>query len=198
MLNTKFEMFRCRVPAQKSERWKIEPVSVNKVQATLSGLKGQVQTREGVFTRLARSGGWGVMMSDTHQEYYDHMPLWRNTEPRDRVLVHGLGLGCALNVLLANDCTVDVIELDPEIIQMVRPAYVDEIRRGRLIIEQGDAFTWKPPRGQTWEVVWHDIWADICVDNLPEMHRLHRRFGRRAKRWQGSWSRPQLERARGA
>ena len=75
---------------------------------------------------------------------------------------------------------------------------------GCMDIVQADAFTVKlprpslflhVPRDTRYDVVWHDIWDNICADNLPEMHRLHRRYGRRCD-WQGSWARWHCERQR--
>ena len=57
---------------------------------------------------------------------------------------------------------------------------------------QADALEYKPPRGEQYDVVWHDIWPNICTDNLPEMHKLHRKYGRRCN-WQGSWCRAEHE-----
>lgn len=36
------------------------------------------------------------------------------------------------------------------------------------------------------------IWPEIVTTNLPEMTRLHRKYGRRVG-WQGSWCREQLQ-----
>lgn len=63
-------------------------------------------------------------------------------------------------------------------------------------IINADAFAYKPPKSKRYGAVWHDIWANICADNLPEMHKLHRKYGRIAD-WQGSWCRWQCERNRG-
>lgn len=38
------------------------------------------------------------------------------------------------------------------------------------------------------DAVWHDVWDELCTDNLPQMHRLHRRSD-----WRGSRSRSFLE-----
>jgi hypothetical protein len=54
------------------------------------------------------------------------------------------------------------------------------------------ALDYKPPKGVTYGAVWHDIWDAICVDNLDEMKKLHRKYGRRAD-WQGSWCRYECE-----
>jgi hypothetical protein len=66
----------------------------------------------------------------------------------------------------------------------------------RLRVIHADALKWMPPKVMRWSVVWHDIWDDISVDNLNEMTKLHRRYGRRCD-WQGSWCRAECERARG-
>jgi hypothetical protein len=66
------------------------------------------------------------------------------------------------------------------------------VAAGRLTIHHGDALTYKWPVGTRWTVAWHDIWDTICEDNLPDMNRLHRRFGRRVD-WQGSWCRDLIE-----
>jgi hypothetical protein len=62
---------------------------------------------------------------------------------------------------------------------------------------QADAFSWKPPRGELYDVIYFDIWADICTDNLPEISKLKRRYARRLKRkdsgsWMGAWQEPKL------
>jgi len=64
-------------------------------------------------------------------------------------------------------------------------------KQATLVIKLDDCFTWKPPKGERWNVVWHDVWDTICTDNLPEMSKMHRRFGRRCD-WQGSWCRERL------
>ena len=57
-----------------------------------------------------------LVMSDTPQEYRDHIAFFGRA--RGSVLIHGLGLGCALNVLLSmghvNDITV--VEVNPDVI----------------------------------------------------------------------------------
>ena len=42
------------------------------------------------------------------------------------------------------------------------------------------------------DAVWHDIWDEISDENLPEMHKLHRKYGQRAN-WHGSWARAECE-----
>jgi spermidine synthase len=104
------------------------------------------------------------------------------------VLVHGLGLGCLIRpvLLVPEVAELLVVELDQQVIDLVAPHYL-AAGDPRLRIVQGDAYTWRPRRGERWAVAWHDIWDDICADNYEGMVRLHRRFARRTD-WQGSWS----------
>ena len=75
-----------------------------------------------------------------------------------------------------------------EPIKLIAPHYNDP----RLEIIHADAFEWKPPKGVRYNCVWHDIWDYICTDNLPEMHKLHRKYGRRCD-YQESWCRSVCE-----
>jgi len=56
----------------------------------------------------------------------------------------------------------------------------------RVEIIHADAFEYKPPKDVKYTCVWHDIWDDICGDNLPEMTKLHRKYGKKAI-YQDSW-----------
>jgi predicted membrane-bound spermidine synthase len=129
-----------------------------------------------------------MIMSDTPAEVADHRELIHVAS--GSVLLNGLGLGVAARLILAKPVVTDVtiIELSPDVIKLVSPHISDP----RLTIIEADAFTWQPPRGKRFNAVWHDIWDDICSDNLPGMHKLHRRYGRRAD-WQGSWCRELCE-----
>jgi hypothetical protein len=86
---------------------------------------------------------------------------------------------------------VTVIENSPDVIALVGPTLTE--RYGdRLEIIEADAFTYKPPKGIRYSVVWHDIWPDLCEDNLKTMGTLHRRYGKRCD-WQGSWGKELLQ-----
>jgi spermidine synthase len=113
------------------------------------------------------------------------------------VLIHGLGLGVVLNgCLLKPEVTqVTVVERSTDVIALVASHYQERFG-DRFELIQGDAFTWKPEKGRRWSFAWHDVWDYICADNLPEMHKLHRRFGQRVN-WQRSWCRSLCERYRG-
>ena len=130
-------------------------------------------------------------MSDTPSEMRDH--LYAVGEAHGHCLLNGLGIGMVLkNILLKTTVErVTVVEVSPEVVELVGPHYKDE----RVEIVCVDAFDFKPPKGVRYQMVWHDIWDNICADNLPEMHRLHRKYGKRAD-WQGSWCRGMCERGR--
>jgi predicted membrane-bound spermidine synthase len=109
------------------------------------------------------------------------------------VLINGLGIGMVLGAVLKRPkvTAVTVVEIDPTIIAMVWPHYQDP----RVTMVQDDAFTFKPPPGARYGAVWHDIWDFICLDNLPQMSKLKRRYGRWAG-WQGCWSEHECRRRR--
>ena len=88
---------------------------------------------------------------------------------------------------------VTVIENSPDVIALVGPTLMKRYSSllPRLEIIEADAFTYKPPKGIRYSVVWHDIWPDLCTDNLKTIGTLHRRYGRRCD-WQGSWGKELL------
>jgi spermidine synthase len=137
----------------------------------------------GTYTRLTRNGH--VVMSDTPDEIRDHAEAIYQAS--GSCLIHGLGLGVVIEAIKDKADHITVVEISEDVIKLVGPHY--EAKLGdRLTIIHGDALTWAPPHGVRYNMVWHDIWDNICSDNLPEMKRLHRRYGRRTD-WQGSWAR---------
>lgn len=139
--------------------------------------------RAGARCMQLRVGG-NLWMSDTSDEYRDHVVAIM--EARGRVLIHGLGLGCYLAAILTKPevTHVDVVELDPDVIALVGPYYAHD---ARVRIHHGDAFTFAWPKGTRWNTVWHDIWADKCTDDLEAHGKLARKFARRCD-WQGAWA----------
>ena len=124
-------------------------------------------------------------MSDTPSEIRDHM------EPilvaKGNVLIAGLGIGMVLQACLEKPEVkhVTVIELSPEVIELVGGHY--KAKYGdRLTIIQADIMEWKPPKGERWDVFWADIWDNKCGDNTDEMTKLNRRYGRRTD-WKACW-----------
>lgn len=163
-----------------------EDAKISMMRATFSFSSSRRYVPPGTYRRLIRNGQ--VIMSDTPDELRDLREFRR--QATGRVLINGLGLGCAVEVALAklDVISIDVIEIDPAVIELVQ--FGDD----RVKIICADAYKWQAAHNERWNTVWHDIWDDICADNLPEMTRLHRKYGRRCD-WQGSWCRAECQRA---
>lgn len=159
----------------------------NAMRAAFSGSRRHVPAGE--YTGLRINGS--LVMSDTPDEIRDHwLPI---RQSRGRCLVNGLGLGVVVNGMLMNSEVehVTVIEINEDVISLVAPHW--KARYGsRLTIIHDDALKYKPQKGVRYGMVWHDIWGAICGDNLPEIHTLHRKYGRRCDE-QGSWCRSECE-----
>lgn len=181
------ELKQVDVPEGSSGAWQVsrftlsrEQSDVERIRAIVSGGRG---VPEGTYTRLTRHGH--VVMSDTPDEMRDHREPVRHA--RGHILINGLGLGMVLQACLDKPEVehATVIDASADVIALVAPHY--QARYGdRLTIIHADAFTWQPPKNTHYAMVWHDIWDDLCTDNLPEMARLKRKYGRRAD-WQDCW-----------
>ena len=169
----------------------VRRIEVSSFVSKLAAIKSGRGTTPGIYTAMYRNGA--LWMSDTSAEYWDHMEAIRRFryESTHRVLINGLGLGLILGEALTHDHIehVDVVEIDPNVVAAVGPHFTTD---PRVTIHEADAYTIKWPTGTQWDVAWHDIWLDLCTDNLPEMARLHRRYGRRVG-WQGSWGKELLQ-----
>jgi 16S rRNA A1518/A1519 N6-dimethyltransferase RsmA/KsgA/DIM1 with predicted DNA glycosylase/AP lyase activity len=184
------------IPNGKKGIWEIQDFEVDNDGAKLHNLRCILTgnpTRAvlpGKYKRLMKNGL--CMMSNTPAEIYDHIGfMWIAKEVGGHILINGLGLGVALAELVKypNITKITVIELDQDVIDLVGPHLADY---RQIEIIKADAFEHKPPKGQRYTAVWHDIWIDISSENLPEMHKLHRKYGRRCD-WQGSWARQLCE-----
>ena len=186
------EKYRVDIPEGASGDWCVqrftvtpEDESFERIRACNPSTRGRF-TPAGTYTRLTHRGS--VVMSDTPDEARDHwQPIWR---AKGRVLINGLGLGVVLQACLAKDTVehVTVVEKSPDVIGLVAPHYLTRFGSKRLEIIQADALFYQPKRGTRFDVVWHDIWSNFSADNLPDMARLHRKYGKRCD-WQGSWAR---------
>lgn len=112
---------------------------------------------------------------------------------RGRVLINGLGLGMLLQAILdkRRDPVTEarVVEAAQKVMSLVGPTYASD-PRVKLIC--ADALAYVPPKGVHFDFVGHDIWDTICADSRPQMHRLHRKYGRRRNE-QASWGREECE-----
>jgi len=187
--------YQVDIPESAIGDWAVERFEVSKREAEMESLRAMASTLnagrgvpEGRYTRLMR--GNTVVMSDTPDKIRDHLRAIRRAT--GDCLVNGLGLGVVVQAMLRREVvtTVTVVEKCQEVHDMVGGYYHGRFGR-RLVLIHDDAFTWQPPRGFRYHVVWHDIWDNMCLDNLAEMTRLHRRYGRRCE-WQGAWGRDAL------
>lgn len=203
-----------RIEPGRLGRWRVERFEVP--ESSIEHVRLMLQGRDcspGEYTRLVRvrdgtpyeveaehdAGTGTIVMSDTDAELNDLAPLFwalRHYDAR-RVVINGLGLGCALLGTLGVETVehVDVVEVDADVIELVGAQFVD----GRVTFHLGDAFEYAWPRGTRWDVAWHDVWDDLSTYNLngPEANpgtyaRLNRRYGGRV-RWQGAWGQGYLE-----
>lgn len=196
----KFEDHKVDVPEGISGGWRVEHFEVTEREASFEQLRSSFHApyREpppaGQYTKLMHNGF--LVMSDTPAEIRDHW--YAICIAKGNVLINGLGLGVVVQAMLNRPQVkhLTVIEISPDVIALVGSHYKTRYA-SRLDIIEADALTWKPPKGVRYDVVWHDIWSDICSDNLPEIHKLHRKYGRRAD-WQDSWCRAECEIGRGA
>lgn len=187
-----FDAFRVTdwiVPSELG-RARIDVIEASGTSAFLASLQGESIRDGDRMTRL--SVGRRLVMSDTRDEYRDHVEAIHRAT--GRVLIHGLGLGCYLRAILQKPDVqhVDVVELEQDVLDLVGPYFADD---ARVHFHQGDAYTFTFPKGVTWDAAWHDIWADKCSDDLEGHARLNRRYARRVG-WQRCWAHHELLRNR--
>jgi hypothetical protein len=178
---------KVEVPEGTSGDWSVQRFEVTRRKASLFNLRliRDGQRRRvvplGWYTRLVR--GHQVVMSDTPAEAHENFQAY--SKARGRVLINGLGLGFVLKAILTKrDVVVTVVEKSEDVIRLVGPSFRDD---PRVEIICADALTWRPARGERFDVAWHDIWDDICEDNKSDMRALRRAYARKTD-WQGCWS----------
>ena len=145
----------------------------------------------GTYTKLMRNKT--IIMSDTPAEIIDHS--YFVYKAKGNVLINGLGLGWVIEALFRKEEVenITVIEKSQDVINLVGKHYIDKCPENKILtIIHADALIWKAPKGIKFDAVWHDIWDYICSDNLEDMKKLHRKYGKRTK-WQGSWCRELCE-----
>lgn len=191
-MNAKELIPNVSVPEGMSGPWKVERFTIKPNDPSLFLFNLRARSRSvqpGTYTRLVC--GSEVVMSDTTAEKSDHYRAVRNAH--GVILINGLGIGMVLNACLLKPGVerAIVIEKSEEVISLVAEHYHSHFGE-RVEIMHADAMTFDPPKGVRFGMVWHDIWPHICSDNLEDMKKLHRKYGRRAD-WQGSWCREECE-----
>lgn len=104
-----------------------------------------------------------IVMDDGVRELSRHLPIWRAAA--GRVLVTGLGLGCVVRALLTKPevTHVDVIEIDPLIIERIGPEFETD---PRVTLRQANALT--VSLHGVWDYAAHDLWHE--TKSVPLMH----------------------------
>lgn len=194
------KLWKSDLPTGRSGDWAVERFQIRRdppPDSLLEGLRGYPDSKpplRGIYTRLKHQEM--EIMSDIQDEWAAHRQAALQAARRGgRVLVHGLGLGLIVEVMLRNPFShveqLTVIERSPDVIRLVGTHL--QARYGkRLRIVRADAFGWQPPENVRYQVVWHDIWERIDPHNLEAMDLLEGRYRCRCD-WQGSWSREYIE-----
>ena len=190
------QKLRPRVKPVKFGKWEVQEFEVSEDNAILFNFKeslhGTTRTiTSGKYIKLAHKGC--LVMSNTPAELSELSPferaLKRYAVDDKPILINGLGLGIALQVALFYPCSeIYIIEIDKDLIKEISKYFPE--RKIRFI--NADALKYVAPKGLKYSVVWHDIWDTICLDNIPEMTTLHRKYGRRCD-WQSSWSKDMIK-----
>jgi hypothetical protein len=179
------------IPDGISGDWSIETFTVREddLSQVFSIMKSGRGVSAGTYKKLKRNGT--LVMSNTPDEIRDFMSFVHRAN--GHVLVNGLGLGVLLKALLNKNevIKVTVIEKSQDVINLVAKHYLND---SRVEIINADAFDYKPAKDAYYDAVWHDIWDYITADNLPEMKKLTRKYGRKSG-YQASWCRYECEKA---
>lgn len=188
-----WEIYKVDVPVGEQGQTKVQKLIITEAAAMTHNWRESTKGRNrdissGEYTQLITNGH--LWMSDTPAEICDHYALFRNVSVwSGTVLLHGLGLGMALNGCFLNHARhITVVEHNKDVIDLVMPHWINKWGEDKIEVIHDDALIWKPQRKKHWDIVWHDIWSNICPDNLEEVTKLHRRFSQRSN-WQDSWGR---------
>lgn len=171
-----------------------QQISRERIRDSINGTYETCGIKPGKYVRLR--SGYDIIMSNTPMERNTNSEFMRYAN--GRVLIGGLGLGLVLmEILKKPEVThVEVVEKYSEIIELVWDQIPNE--NNKAVCHKGDILEWWPDDKRKWDTIYFDIWTYICTDNLEDMKKLHRRFGRRLNRenpraWMGSWRRSEIE-----
>jgi hypothetical protein len=187
---------KANIPEGKFGRHRISKGTITEEQANasrwdyLASGNPERHIPAGTYTRLLRDADT-VVMSDTPWELSFNREVVFAAE--GDVLINGLGLGTVIDAVCAKDEVrkVTVVEISEDVIQLVWP-HIRERHGDRVELVHADALEWRPVKGKKYGAVWHDIWDVIDLDNWPQITRLNRSYGQRA-RFQSYWGKDYIE-----
>jgi hypothetical protein len=166
---------------------KVQHFELTRADSIMTAIRGGAEyVPEGKYARLFVNHQ--LMMSDTRWERITNYHVVDNAN--GKVLIGGLGLGMILDPILKKEsvANVTVLEKHQDVIDLITPQFPSP----KLKVICADVFDWKPERGELFDVIYFDVWPEMCVDNLEQMTKLHRRYKYFVNRanpnhWMGSW-----------
>ena len=180
------------IPDGRSGSWTIETFEIEPyAEGAASDMHEWAVSPPGRYKRLKKDHV--VFMTDLYDEWHTQKIAMEQALRRGgHVLISGLGLGMVVeSILQAPGCPVEhitVLELSADV-KNLSGSYLENRYRDRLEIHLADVYTWQPPEGQHYSVIWHDIWPNpqdpACE---ADMVALADRYRDRCE-WHGSWPR---------
>ena len=184
--------FKCDAPPGRSGDWLLERFEVQNAprpEDVPSHVLDCARSRNGTFSRLKR--GAEVFMTDLYDEWATQkIAIDQALQRGGHVLIGGLGLGLILDSIFRAPGSpvqrITVLEKSPDVMALMAPHLLG--RYGdRLEVLEADAFSWQPPSGASYSVIWHDIWPNPQAPEVAgEMQALEAHYGAYGD-WHGSW-----------
>jgi len=169
-------------PDRRCGKWAIQSFRVTEEGAYAHNLKVVLShkplyhlIKAGAYKRLVHEDR-GTIMSNTPMEVHTNLPFLNSA--KGNVLINGLGLGMVLHVLVDSPAVtkITVVEQELDVISLTAPHFRNAMLSGKLEIVHDNAFTFEPPPGAHYDVVWHDIWDAISDGNVSEMRTLRSKY----------------------
>lgn len=170
---------------QQSGEWTLDIVKLTEAQVRRAHMHAMYD-REG-FAYLDRflkadypyvvlKKGRTVWMSNTPLETFTNQEFLH--QAKGKVFIAGLGIGLLITPLLEDPevTSIDVVEIEPEVIEVWNKASAD-LDTSKLTIHQGNAFKPGEFLGDVkFNSLYFDIWSTVCSDNYPETKELYKLY----------------------
>ncbi len=155
------------VPAGNKGSWSVVKIEVGADGEAPAGC-GFESAPPGEYTALIHESR-GIISCDSPVLVDDQMAVVEGAE--GHIVVGGLGVGSVIDLLMHVEAVnhVTVVEVDPDVISLIAPAYMETWHGKHLQFEcrdilalDGDAFELRPDR------VWLDIWDKDRPETLSD------------------------------